>query len=38
MKRKPMKKNVSKKVFKMHSGTHKKNLLNPRMMRGGIRL
>lgn len=38
MKRKPMTKGYSKKVFRMHSGTHKKNLLNPRMMRGGIRL
>lgn len=38
MKRRPMSKKQSKKVFKATSGTHGLNKVNPRKMRGGIRL
>lgn len=38
MRRKPMSKSHSKKVFKKNTGVHKVNKLNPRKMRGGIRL
>lgn len=38
MKRKPLKKHVSKKIFKKATGVQKMNHLNPRSMRGGIRL
>lgn len=38
MKRKPMSKNTSKKVFKKNTGIQKLNKLQPKSMRGGIRL
>jgi len=38
MKRKPMSKGHSKKSFKKATGVHTVNSLNPRKMRGGIRL
>jgi len=38
MKRRIMSKRASKRTFKKASGTHKLNTLNPRRMRGGIRL
>lgn len=38
MKRKPMSKAQSKMVFKKNTGVQKMNTLNPRSMRGGIRL
>jgi len=38
MKRKPMSKSSSKKVFKKNTGVQTLNTLNPRTMRGGIRL
>lgn len=38
MKRKPMSRKQSKKVFRKNTGVHKINHLNPRKMRGGIRL
>jgi len=38
MKRKPMSRKSSKKVFKKNTGVHKVNKLNPRKFRGGIRL
>lgn len=38
MKRKPMSRSKSRKVFKKNTGIHKINSLNPRKMRGGIRL
>lgn len=38
MKRRPMSKKLSKKVFKKNTGIHMANTLNPRKMRGGIRL
>jgi hypothetical protein len=38
MKRKPMKSSTSKRVFKKNTGIHSKNHINPRAMRGGIRL
>lgn len=38
MKRKPMSKSSSKRVFKKNTGIHKVNALNPRKFRGGIRL
>nr|QJB20815.1 MAG: hypothetical protein [Microvirus sp.] len=38
MKRKPMSKRASKRSFKKHTGIQKLNNLNPRAMRGGIRL
>lgn len=38
MKRKPMKRSTSMKVFKRNTGVQKLNTLNPRSMRGGIRL
>lgn len=38
MKRRKMSRNHSKKVFKKNTGVQKMNSLNPRTMRGGIRL
>lgn len=38
MKRKPMSKKSSKRVFKKNTGVQKMNNLNPRTQRGGIRL
>lgn len=38
MRRKPLSKAISKKSFKKASGIHPKNRINPRRMRGGIRL
>nr|QJB19830.1 MAG: hypothetical protein [Microvirus sp.] len=38
MKRRPMSKSYSKKVFKKNTGVQAMNRLNPRKMRGGIRL
>lgn len=38
MKRAKMSKNKSKKVFRSNTGIQKINNLNPRVMRGGIRL
>lgn len=38
MKRKPMNRSTSKKVFKKNTGVQKMNNINPRNMRGGIRL
>lgn len=38
MKRKPLSKRASKKSFRKASGVHKLNFINPRKMRGGIRL
>jgi hypothetical protein len=38
MKRRPMSKNHSKKVFRKNTGVQAMNKLNPRKMRGGIRL
>jgi len=38
MKRRKMSYDKSKKVFKKNTGVHKLNTLNPRRMRGGIRL
>lgn len=38
MKRKPMTKGRSRKVFKKNTGVHGVNRLNPRKFRGGIRL
>lgn len=38
MKRRPMSRSHSKKVFKKNTGVQKMNTLNPRTMRGGIRL
>lgn len=38
MKRKPMNRSASKKVFKAKTGVQKMNHINPRSMRGGIRL
>lgn len=38
MKRRPMSRGKSRKVFKKNTGVHKVNSLNPRKMRGGIRL
>lgn len=38
MKRRPMNKNHSRKVFRKNTGVHKVNSLNPRKFRGGIRL
>lgn len=38
MKRRPMSKKQSKRVFRKNTGVQKMNTLNPRTMRGGIRL
>lgn len=38
MKRRPMSKRSSKRVFKKNTGVQKMNSMNPRSMRGGIRL
>ncbi|QXP44238.1 MAG: hypothetical protein [Arizlama microvirus] len=38
MKRRPMSKSTSKRVFKKNTGVQKMNTMNPRAMRGGIRL
>lgn len=38
MKRKALSKSVSKKVFKKNTGVQKLNHVNPKNMRGGIRL
>lgn len=38
MKRQAMSKNASKRTFKKATGIQKMNSLNPRTMRGGIRL
>lgn len=38
MRRKPMSMKASKRVFKKNTGVQKMNTLNPRRMRGGIRL
>lgn len=38
MRRKPVSKSTSRKVFRRSAGTHSLNLMNPRRMRGGIRL
>jgi hypothetical protein len=38
MKRSKLKKSASRKIFKKNTGVHKVNHLNPRTMRGGIRL
>ncbi|AAG45348.1 putative DNA binding protein [Bdellovibrio phage phiMH2K] len=38
MKRKPMSRKASQKTFKKNTGVQRMNHLNPRAMRGGIRL
>lgn len=38
MRRRKMSKNHSKRVFKKNTGVQKMNMINPRSMRGGIRL
>lgn len=38
MKRRPMSKTASKRTFKKNTGIQKMNTMNPRTMRGGIRL
>lgn len=38
MKRRPMSRKGSKRVFRKNTGVHVKNSQNPRAMRGGIRL
>jgi len=38
MKKRPMSKGESRRSFKKNTGVHKMNTLNPRIMRGGIRL
>lgn len=38
MKRRPMSRKASKSNFKKNTGVQKMNSLNPRSMRGGIRL
>lgn len=38
MRRKPLPKQVSKKIFKKNTGVQKMNTMNPRSFRGGIRL
>lgn len=38
MRRKKLRKSYSKKLFKKNTGVQKMNSLNPRAMRGGIRL
>nr|QJB20671.1 MAG: hypothetical protein [Microvirus sp.] len=38
MKRKPLSKTTSKKVFRKTTGVQRMNTVNPRSMRGGIRL
>lgn len=38
MKRRPMTKRASKKLFKKNTGVQRLNNMNPRLMRGGIRL
>lgn len=38
MKRKPMSRRSSRKVFKKNTGIHKLNSVNRNIMRGGIRL
>lgn len=38
MKRRPMSKTASKRSFKKNTGIQKLNSINPRSMRGGIRL
>lgn len=38
MKRRPLKRSASKRVFKKNTGVQKLNSINPRTMRGGIRL
>lgn len=38
MKRRPMSRKASKRSFRKNTGIHNKNSLNPRAMRGGIRL
>lgn len=38
MKRRPMSRQNSRRVFKKNTGVHKVNHLNPRKFRGGIRL
>lgn len=38
MKRRPMSRSQSKKSFKKNTGVQAMNTLNPRSMRGGIRL
>lgn len=38
MKRRPLKKSVSKRIFKKNTGVHAMNSMKPQMMRGGIRL
>ncbi|QXP08474.1 MAG: hypothetical protein [Arizlama microvirus] len=38
MKRKKLSSGASKKIFKKNTGVQKMNSLNPRAMRGGIRL
>ena len=38
MKRRKMSKNSSRKVFKKNTGVHSMNNINPRALRGGIRL
>lgn len=38
MKRKPLSRKASQRTFKKNTGIQKMNILNPRSMRGGIRL
>lgn len=38
MKRKPMSKSASQRTFKKNTGVQKMNTVNPKNMRGGIRL
>lgn len=38
MKRRPLGRGKSRKIFKKNTGVQKLNHLNPRIMRGGIRL
>lgn len=38
MKRRPLNRHASRKIFRKNTGVHSMNHLNPRKMRGGIRL
>jgi len=38
MKRRPISKHASKRIFKKNTGVQSMNAINPRSMRGGIRL
>lgn len=38
MKRRPLSRGASKRIFRKNTGVQKMNTVNPRSMRGGIRL